>query len=682
MKLKDFVAISFLILALGLTGCGGGSSAQVQPPPPTVPTINAITPTSAVAGSADLKLTLTGSNFLGATHNSSQVAWSVNGNITLLPTTFVSSTQLTAVVPAALLTNPVAAAVLVETGDPMGDAALSQSNSVSFGVKSVQLSIVAISPSSAVVGSTDLTLTIAGTDLDFRHAGGNQTSTFAVWSTSGSQTVLSSSVLSATQLTAVVPAALLTKPITAQISVQKVYFADDSPFMVSNSLGFSVTSAAPSSSSISPSAATIGSRGSQQFTVSFNGSGAVAWSVEEGASGGSITSEGLYNAPSNTGIFHVSATSVADASKSAVATVSVVPSGFTLTGNMSIARAGHTATLLANGKVLIAGGANGELDASAELYDPTDGTFTPTGSMTSPRAGATATLLGNGKVLVAGGLGPGASMLTMLNTAELYDPQSGMFTTTGSMSVNRVRPTATLLNDGRVLIAGGVDSHAGGGRAAASAELYDPSNGTFTPTGNMVTERADHTATLLASGKVLIVGGWNGHRADASDDPPWDPLFAELFDPVSGTFAETGSMTTTRIGHSAIRLSDGEVIVLGGIPIIQNLHEVLPDPQFAELYDSVTGTFSSAGSFALTQTSYTVTLLNTGMILIAGGEQEGIALDLAELLDPATGNLTTTGELVDKRAGHTATLLQDGRVLVTGGTDANGTALATAELYK
>jgi hypothetical protein len=378
----------------------------------------------------------------------------------------------------------------------------------------------------------------------------------------------------------------------------------------------------------------------------------------------------------------VSATSVADASKRATATVSVVPSGFTLTGNMSIARAGHTATLLANGKVLIAGGANGELDASAELYDPTDGTFTPTGSMTSPRAGATATLLGNGKVLVAGGLGPGASMLTMLNTAELYDPQSGMFTATGSMSVDRVLPTATLLNDGRVLIAGGVDSHGGGGRAAASAELYDPSNGTFTPTGSMATERANHTATLLASGKVLIVGGWNGHRADGSDDPPWDPLFAELFDPASGTFAETGSMSTTRIGHSAIRLNDGKVIVLGGIPSTQNLHEVLPDPQFAELYDPATGTFSSAGSFALTQTNYTVTLLNTGMILIAGGEQEGIALDLAELLDPATGNLTTTGGLVDKRAGHTATSLKDGRVLVTGGTDANGSALATAELYK
>jgi hypothetical protein len=198
----------------------------------------------------------------------------------------------------------------------------------------------------------------------------------------------------------------------------------------------------------------------------------------------------------------------------------------------------------------------------------------------------------------------------------------------------------------------------------------------------MATERANHTATLLASGKVLIVGGWNGHRADGSDDPPWDPLFAELFDPASGTFAESGSMSTTRIGHSAIRLNDGKVIVLGGIPSTQNLHEVLPDPQFAELYDPATGTFSSAGSFALTQTNYTVTLLNTGMILIAGGEQEGIALDLAELLDPATGNLTTTGGLVDKRAGHTATSLKDGRVLVTGGTDANGSALATAELYK
>jgi hypothetical protein len=682
MKSKIAAVLSSLVLLIGLEGCGGGSSAQVQPPPPDGPTIISVTPNVAAAGSGDLAIKVTGSNLLGEAHNSSQVAWSANGSITLLPTTFVSSTQLTAVVPAVLLTNPVAAAVLLETGDPVGGAALSKSRSVSFTVKSLQLSITAISPSSAVVGRPDLTLTVAGTDLDFRHGGAHQTSTFAVWSTSGSQTVLSTTVLSASQLTAVVPATLLTKPVTVQISVQKVYFQDESPFMVSNSLGFSVTSAGPSLSSISPSAATIGLRGSQQFAGSFAASGAVAWSIEEGASGGSITSEGLYTAPSSTGVFHVAATSVTDPSKSASATVSVVPSGFTPTGNMSIARAGHTATLLANGRVLIAGGANGELDASAELFDPTTGTFTPTGSMTSPRAGATATLLADGKVLVTGGFGPGASMLPVLNTAELYDPQAGTFTDTGSMSVGRVRPRATLLNDGRVLIAGGVDSHSGGGGATASAELYDPSNGNFTPTGSMATDRADHTATLLASGKVLIVGGWSGHRADASDDPPWDPLFAELFDPASGSFAQTGSMSTTRIGHSAIRLIDGEVIVLGGIPSTQNVHDLLPDPQFAELYDPATGMFSSAGNSALTQTSYTATLLNSGMILIAGGEQEGIALALAELLDPTTGSLTTTGGLIDKRAGHTATLLKDGRVLVAGGSDSNGTPLASAELYK
>jgi hypothetical protein len=344
---------------------------------------------------------------------------------------------------------------------------------------------------------------------------------------------------------------------------------------------------------------------------------------------------------------------------------------------MGTARSGHLATLLANGKVLIVGG-----DASAELFDPASGTFTPTGSMTTLRYGPTATLLASGMVLIAGGFGPSTSQLPRLSSAELYDPQSGSFTATGSMAIGRVMHTATLLSDGRVLIAGGTDASGGGGAATASAELYDPSTGTFTLTGSMITSRANHTATLLASGKVLIVGGWNGHAADSVDDPPWDPLFAELFAPSSGSFTATGSMSTTRSGHSAIRLASGKVLVLAGVPSLQNIHEQPPDPQYAELYDPASSTFSSAGSFTLPRTGYTVTLLTNGMVLIAGGEQAGIAVTWAELLDPATGTLSVTGGLVVARKGHTATRLNDGRVLVTGGTDSSGNALASAELYQ
>jgi hypothetical protein len=672
MKLKDFVVISVLILALGLTGCGGGSSAQVQQPPPA-PTISRITPPSAVVGSADLKLTLTGSNFLGATHNFSQVAWVANGSSTLLNTTFVSTTQLTVVVPAALLTDALTAQVLLESGDPMGDLPLSKSQSVSFIVSSPPFAITSISPTSATVGSPDLSLTIRGSDFD----GTGVIRSQVLWSAGSSQTSLLTTFVSSNELTAIVPAALLNSAGKASISVQEFDHIEGVSENVTNSITFTVNRSTSSSALISPPSVTLGPSGRRQLEFLIDGAKADAtWSVEEGESGGTVTSSGIYSAPKKPGSFHVVGVSTIDPSQTATAAVSVTASGFTPTGSMRTARSDHTATLLLNGKVLIVGG-----DTSAELFDPANGTFTPTGSMTTLRYGPTATLLANGMVLIAGGFGPGTSQLPRLSSAELYDPGSGTFAVTGSMAVGRVLDTATLLDDGRVLIAGGTDASGGGGAATASAELYDPSAGTFTLTGSMASERADHTATLLASGKVLIVGGWNGHAADAADDPPWDPLFAELFDPSLGSFTASGSMSTTRIGHSSIRLANGKLLVLGGVPSLQNIHQP-PDPQYAELYDPAAGTFSSAGNFTLSRTKSTATLLNDGMVLITGGEQAGIAVTSAELFDPTTGTFAATGGLTIARTGHTATRLNDGRVLVTGGTDSSGNVLASAELYQ
>ena len=582
-SMRRMIGIAFMItVVFVVSGCGGGGSAQSpqspQPSPPPSPSGASITisPTSAAAGSADLTLTVAGSNFSGDHHNFSQAVWSVNGSNTLLATTFVSGTQLTAVIPAALLSNPVTAQVFVQTGDPMGDIPLSKSNSVNF----------------------------------------------------------------------------------------------------------SVTSKTASAMSVSPTLVTLGPKGTQQFVATMNGNSASAtWEVEEGVTGGAITSTGFYTVPAQLGTFHVIATFVADPSKNAAATVTAVASGFTETGNMSKPRSGHTATLLANGEVLIVGGADGP-DATAELFDPATATFLPTGSMTTPRAGATATLLANGKVLIAGGFGPGVSSLPRLNSAELYDPLTGTFAATGSMVVPRILHTSTLLNNGSVLIVGGTDSSTGGGAAVASAELYDPSTGTFKLTGSMLTDRAQHTATLPASGAVLIVGGWNGHAADAADDPPWDPLFSELFDPSSGSFKASASMSTTRIGPAAIRLASGKVLVLGGIPNPQNLHITLANPAYGELYDPAAQIFSALGHLTMSRQGYTATLLNSGRVLLAGGEDLGSTVNTVELLDTSSGSLTPTGQLVTGCSGHTATLLKDGRVLVAGGTDSKGNAVASAELYK
>ena len=188
---------------------------------------------------------------------------------------------------------------------------------------------------------------------------------------------------------------------------------------------------------------------------------------------------------------------------------------WTATGNLNIARFGHTATLLANGEVLVAGGYDSRYLTSAELYDPATGTWTLTGRLNTARLAHTAALLPGGEVLVAGG-GDGSGILA---SAELYDPATGNWTLTGSLNDARGQHTATLLPDDRVLVTGGYRQN---GNDLASAELYDPATGTWTLTGSLNTARDAHTATLLPNGEVLVAGGSGNNTILAS---------AELYDP-------------------------------------------------------------------------------------------------------------------------------------------------------
>src|SRR6516162_5277862 len=234
------------------------------------------------------------------------------------------------------------------------------------------VAITAISPTSASAGSPDLTLTITGSNLK----GGPHDIRRAVWSVSGSTTNLATTPISNTQLTAVVPAALLGTPVTAHISIEHGDPMGDVPLGRSDSLPFGVTATA-AATAISPAADTLGPNGTRQFTASFNGSNAnISWEIQEGSAGGAINPTGLYTAPAHVGNFHIVATSVDARSESAMATVTIVSSGFAETGSMHSSRSGHTATLLKDGRVLIVGLAG---DDRAELFDPTSATFSFTG---------------------------------------------------------------------------------------------------------------------------------------------------------------------------------------------------------------------------------------------------------------------------------------------------------------
>lgn len=346
-----------------------------------------------------------------------------------------------------------------------------------------------------------------------------------------------------------------------------------------------------------------------------------------------------------------------------------LPGNFTRTGSLTVARELHTATLLQNGLVLIAGGANGMVVASTELYDPGLGTFAATGSMTTTRASHTATLLPGGKVLIAGGEHTDNTnyQSLALASAELYDPATGTFTATGSMSTSRSDHTATLLTNGKVLIAGG-ESYVyydmptyNTDLAVANAELYDPMTGTFTATGSMSGNAgAGLTSTLLQNGKVLIAGGASVSGASFPN--------AELYDPAAGIFSATGNMTVARYRHTATLLPSGKVLITGG--------SGTPDLSSAEQYDPAAGTFTATSSMSVSRYFHTATLLPDGMVLVAGGWNDASA----ELYDPAAGAFTAKGNMTTARYRHTATLLASGSLIIVGG-GASGD-LASAELYQ
>ena len=319
------------------------------------------------------------------------------------------------------------------------------------------------------------------------------------------------------------------------------------------------------------------------------------------------------------------------------------------TGTMANPRAAHTATLLGDGRVLVAGGCTeqgcevGEGSATAELYDPASRRFRPAGRMATARAGHTATPLPDGRVLLAGGW----SGARQLSTAEVYDPATRRFTAAGSMLRERSGHTATRLRDGRVLLAGGD----GGVR---QAEVYDARTGRFTAAGEMAEPRQAPTATLLADGRVLVAGGSAGRDGVRAS--------AEIYDPRTGQWSATGAMRTARHKHGAVALRDGRVLVVGG----SDARDWRGRHAGAEIYDPRTGRFAATARMGEPRFKLpgAVVLLGNGFPLIAGGGER------VEWYDPAEeGFRPTLGTLESAWMFSTATSLADGSVLILGGYD-------------
>jgi len=341
-------------------------------------------------------------------------------------------------------------------------------------------------------------------------------------------------------------------------------------------------------------------------------------------------------------------------------------------GSLTAARIRHTATLLASGKVLVAGGYDGSVQLTdARVYDPAANSWTATAPLAQSRTGHVAVALASGNVLVAGGVGDdGAGHSGLLSSSEIYAVADAGWIPAADLKTARAYGTATLLRDGDVLLAGGNGGLTSGVDASGyvfATEVYDAGLDTWTAVGSLSGGRSTHSATLLASGRVLVAGGEHNGGLDS----------AESYDPVAKQWSAAGSMQHRRIGHQAVMLPSGSVLLIGGYNTESGYDHT------TEIYDPAAGlgAWSAAGTLSSPRHSPTLTLLPNGKVLLAGGSDFVTA---TQTYDAAANQWAASGALAQPRRGHTATLLHSGKVLVAGGfvvQDDVTSYVASAELY-
>jgi N-acetylneuraminic acid mutarotase len=344
-------------------------------------------------------------------------------------------------------------------------------------------------------------------------------------------------------------------------------------------------------------------------------------------------------------------------------------------GTMQSARQLNAQVRVVGGDVLSTGGVdnNGNILASAELYNPGPGTWALTGSMAQSRELFPAVLLTSGKVLVTGGLGTNSIVLA---GAELYDPTSGTWSPAGSLSVARFGHTATVLSSGKVLVTGGCTTSTCSADTPVS-ELYDPTANSWSTTGSLSTARYYHTAVRLKTGSVLVIGGSTGSATNS----------CELYNSSKGTWSSVTSMNAARFSHTTTLLSDGKVLVTGGTTSRFPIGS-------AELYDPSANTWTLTGNMITARYAHSATLLTDNTVLVAGGEGQSISCgkdctsyiptSKAEIYNETAGTFTAAASLNAARAYHAATLLSSGRALANGGSGVTSVCcvtLSSAEVY-
>jgi Kelch motif/Galactose oxidase, central domain len=335
------------------------------------------------------------------------------------------------------------------------------------------------------------------------------------------------------------------------------------------------------------------------------------------------------------------------------------PGRWAQVASMNTYRFFETATLLANGNVLVVGGCpagtcRDNALASAEVYKPFRNTWTSAGSMQFPRVFHTATLLPDGDVLVAGGQNYVAPAYA---SAELYHPSTNSWSVAASMHVARAGQAAVLLSNRDVLVVGGFNN----GASFTSGELYDPTKNTWTMAASMNEADASPTATVLSDGRVLVAGGGSTNFADA-----------EIYDPIKNTWTDVARMTNGRIGAESVLLRTGKVLVIGGD--VGN-----SSPSTSETYDPTTNTWTSPLLLNDTRSNFTASLLEDGQVLVAGGccNPPGSAepWTSAEVYDSAQNTWTLIANMNIGRWGHGAAVLPGGKVIVMGGFGVANTAI-------